>query len=503
MIEQEQRACRGLQAPPILPVSRTQGLPLSFAQQRLWFLSQLEPASANYNLPTIVRLRGYLDIDAFERTVNEIVRRHEVLRTSIRVAGREPRQVIAPPTGLELPLIDLSALPAAEREAGARQLAAEQAQHPFDLSHAPLLRASIVRLAPDEHLILFTMHHIISDGWSMGLLVSEVADLYTAFSAARPSPLPDLAVQYADYAVWQREWLQGATLDAQLAYWRAQLAGAPALPALPSDRPRPLVPSYRGARYDLVLGTALSAQLKELSRRQEATLFMTLLAAFQMLMSYYTGQTDVVVGTDVANRNLAETERLIGFFVNQLVLRTRINEEESFQQLLEQVRDVALNAYTYQDVPFEKVVEAIRPERSLKHMPLFQVKLTLQNMRFGELKLPGLELQPEPIERRAFDLDLYLEIVELPDGLSGYFLYSMDLFDAATIARMSSRFATLLAAIASRPESTFSELKQILTESDQREQAEKQRKRAESRLKKFNNIKPVSVSLTSSETDKQ
>jgi hypothetical protein len=313
------------------------------------------------------------------------------------------------------------------------------------------MRASVLRLGDEEHIILFTMHHIISDGWSMGVLVREVATLYSAFHSGEPSPLAELPVQYADYAHWQRERLQGEVLEQHLSYWRGQLADAPAVLELPTDRQRPAVQTFNGASQSFMLSTELAQGLKDLSRREGVTLYMTLLAAFQTLLYRYSGQEDILVGSPIANRNRGETEALIGFFVNTLVLRSRINPAGSFRELLRQVRETALGAYTHQDVPLEKLVEELQPERSLSHSPLFQVVFTLQNTPMEALELPGLSLSSISDQRQSAKYDLVLNMVDLEQGLVTSLEYNTDLFDASSITRMLIHFERLLESIVSLP----------------------------------------------------
>ncbi|HEU4508039.1 MAG TPA: amino acid adenylation domain-containing protein [Pyrinomonadaceae bacterium] len=452
------RAGEQLDAPPIVRVARNIDLPLSFAQQRLWFLDQLKPNSSFYNIPSAVRLRGTLDIAALEQSFREITRRHEPLRTRFGLVDGVPLQLIDEPQDFHLPVFDLRTVDEAEREADARSLAAVEAQRPFDLSSGPLLRASVVRLADDDHMLLCTMHHIISDGWSMGVLIRELTTLYEAYSTGRNSPLPDLEIQYADFAHWQRAWLQGEVLEKQLAYWKKQLAGAPAVLELPTDYSRPAVQTYSGATQFFVLPAALREQLEDLSRTNSATLFMTLLAAFQTLLSRYSRQSDVVVGSPIANRNRAETESLIGFFVNTLVLRTDLSGDPSFRELLGRVREVALGAYAHQDVPFELLVEELQPERSLAHTPLFQVVFTLQNAPMPRAELDKLSVAGLAVERATAKFDLGLNISGTPGELQGALEYNTDLFDAATIRRMVSHLEILLANVVSNPDQRLSEL---------------------------------------------
>ncbi|HKU72542.1 MAG TPA: non-ribosomal peptide synthase/polyketide synthase, partial [Pyrinomonadaceae bacterium] len=443
-IERQLRAGQRPLAMPIQPAPREGRIALSFAQQRLWFLNQLEPESAVYNLPIALRLRGLLNVDALERSLCEVVRRHETLRTTFVMREGEPSQVIAPALSLVQPVVELSALAETERKAELQRLLIEEARQPFDLVHGPLLRATLLRLAEEEHVALFTMHHIISDGWSMGVLVQEIATLYQAFSLGQPSLLPKLPVQYADFALSQRAWLQGEVLEEQLSYWREQLGGAPGVLGLPTDHVRPAVKSYRGAHERFALSAELTAALKAMSREQGVTLFMVLLAAFKVLLWRYSGQADVVVGTPIANRQQSEIEGLIGFFVNTLALRTTIEESESFQHLLQRVREVCLGAYQHQDVPFEMVVEEMAVERALNHTPIFQVMFALQNMPQSALLLEDVEISVLEVESGTAKFDLTLRISEDEGRLSGQVEYDTDLFEAASIKRLAFHYQQLL-----------------------------------------------------------
>jgi amino acid adenylation domain-containing protein len=449
----------GMTAPPILPAPRDGALPLSFAQQRLWFLDQLETNSPLYNNTSALRLAGALDRAALERSLNEIVRRHEVLRTSFANESGRPVQVIHPELALDLPVIDLRHLPRAEGEAEALRLANEAAHLPFDLARGPLVRVTLVRLADEEHIALLTVHHIISDGWSVGVFVREIAALYAAFVAGRPSPLPDLPVQYADVAAWQRSWLEGGAddngvspLQRQLDYWRQQLAGSPGVLTLPTDQPRPALQSFRGAHHYFHLPRELSEWLATLSRQEGATLFMTLLAAFQVVLSRYSGQDDFCVGAPIANRTRAETEGLIGFFVNTLVLRADLAGNPTFRALLAQARERTLGAYAHQDLPFEMLVEALQPERNLSHTPLFQVMFVLDNTPVEALTLPELTISPVEAENGIARFDITLAMHETPDGLRGMFEYNTDLFEAPTIARLVEHLTVVLAGIVADPD---------------------------------------------------
>ncbi len=444
--------------------------PLSFAQQRLWFIQQLTAESCLYNIPLALCLSGRLDIPALELTFSEIVKRHAALRTNFKSIAGEPVQVIAAPQPLRIELTDLSHQPAAEREAEAQLLADEEAQQPFDLTHGPLLRVRLLRLAETEHVLLLTMHHIVSDGWSVGVLEQELTALYTAFSAAEPSPLPELKIQYADFAIWQRGWLQGEVLEKQLSYWREQLAELPVL-ELPTDRPRPAMQTYRGEVQPLELSEAVGRRLKEIGREGGVTLFMTLLAAFNALLSRYTGQTDISVGTAIAGRNHPELEQVVGFFVNTLVLRTRFSAVSNFQDLLRQVKNVSHAAFQYQDVPFEKLVDELQPPRDPSHTPLFQVMFTLTDASEEKWKLPGLEVSWMESEMHVAKFDLSLSMVEEGGFLAGSISYNTDLFEAATIERMARHFELLLAGIAANPQQRLSELP-LLTVAEQQALAE-------------------------------
>ncbi|MBV9109091.1 MAG: amino acid adenylation domain-containing protein, partial [Gemmatimonadetes bacterium] len=442
----------GVAAPPLVPAARTGEIPLSFAQQRLWFLDQLEPGSAAYNLPYALRLRGALDEAALERSIATLVARHETLRTRFPGVGGRPLQVIDPAGAISITRIDLSDRDEADREAELRALAAAEARTPFDLAAGPLFRCTLVKLADEENALLFTLHHIVSDGWSTGVLVREVSELYAAYSEGTEPHLPPLPVQYADFAAWQRAWLTGDVLDAQLGWWRGQLAGAPPMLELPTDRPRPRVMGDRGGKVPFALAPDTARALLELSRREGATLFMTALAAWQLLLSKYAGQDDVSVGTPIAGRTRLETEGLIGFFVNTLVLRTDLSGDPSFRALLARVRETTLGAHQHQDIPFERLVEALSPERSLGSSPLFQAMLVLQNNAQETLGLGALHAEAIPGDTAAAQFDLQLSLAETGDGLAGLLTYRAELWDAATMERMAAQFAALLDAVTAAPE---------------------------------------------------
>jgi amino acid adenylation domain-containing protein len=453
-----EQAQPGVAAPPIVPIDQHEELPLSFAQQRLWFLDQFESDNPFYNIPAAVRLVGTLDRAALHQAINEIVRRHEALRTRfITLAGSAVQQIVAQ-LELALPLSEMSTLAPEAREANVHELASAEAQRSFDLAHGPLLRAHLLRLAEQEHVLLFTMHHIVSDGWSMGLFVQELATLYSAYVQGQPSPLPELAIQYADFAHWQRQWLSGEVLAQQLDYWCSQLQGVPTLLALPTDRPRPPVQRYRGATLPFHVSPQTTTGLYSLSNQAQATLFMTLCAAFNVLLARYAGQRDICIGTPIANRNRTEIEPLIGFFTNTLVLRTKVDSQARFDALLEQVRATALGAYAHQDVPFEQLVDTLNPERQLSHSPLFQVMLVLQNAPMDALELPGLTLESVAVESATAKFDLTLNVIEDNAQLSCSLEYNTDLFEAATIERMVGHFTRLLDAIVAEPTARIGEL---------------------------------------------
>ena len=460
-VEVALRANAAPPVPPLLPVAprlREGPLPLSFAQQRLWFMEHLEPGSPLYNIPIALRVEGPLDAGVLALCLGEIVRRHEALRTVFSVQEGAPVQVIQPAALFRLPMVDLSGLPERAREALALALTGEEARRPFDLTRDPLLRGTILRLDRGNHAVALTMHHIASDGWSMGILVREVTVLYAAFAAGRPSPLPGLAVQYADFSAWQRSWLHGEILENDISYWRQQLAHLPPRLELPTDRPRPAVQSSRGASRPVRLPAELTRQGEALSRREGATVFMVLLAGFQTLLAHYSGQQDLAVGSPVAGRNRVETEELIGFFVNTLVLRGDMTGEPSFRDLLGRVRETALAAYLHQDVPFEKLVEELAPERSLAQTPLFQAMLVLQNAPMGSLEIQDLRLHPLGAAGTTSQFDLKLSLTGHGGTLEGALEYATDLFDGTTIDRSIRHFERLLAAAMEAPERRVAEL---------------------------------------------
>ncbi|MEO1375475.1 MAG: amino acid adenylation domain-containing protein, partial [Cyanobacteria bacterium J06635_10] len=451
---------------PIVPVPRDTNLPLSFAQQRLWFLNQLEPNSTAYNFPISLRISGALNVAALEQSINKIVQRHETLRTTFTSVNGHPVQVINPTFTLKLSIVDLQEYPKKQQDAEVLRLAIQETQLRFNLAQGPLLRATILHLCEQEYVLLFTMHHIVSDGWSIGLLVKEVTAHYKAFCKGKPSPLADLPIQYADFAVWQRQWLQGEVLKSQISYWRKQLADAPRVLDLPTDYPRAAIRKFQGATYSFELSEKLSVALNTLSQQQKSSLFMTLLASFQILLWRYTGSEDIVVGSPIANRNRDEIKELIGFFLNTLVLRTNLAGNPSFEELLFRVREMTLGAYAHEDLPFEFLVDELQPQRSLSYTPLFQVGFVLQNAPVSTFELPGLTLNSLSIPNTNADFDLNLDITERINQIYCNLHYNANLFEASTIERMAGHFQTLLEAIVTNPQQRLSELP-LLTESEQ------------------------------------
>src|SRR5271166_428145 len=451
---------------PIPSVAREGPLPLSFSQQRLWFLDRLEEGkSAAYNIPGAMTLLGALNRSALEQALGEVVRRHEVLRTVFCEGEEGPVQVILPELKVALPVIDLTDSPEGERRAQLTRRLTEAAHEPFDLTAGPLLRAGLYRLCEEEHALFFNMHHIVSDGWSFGVLFRELGLLYAAFAENRPSPLPKLPIQYVDYAAWQRDWLRGEALQRQLDYWREQLAGAPGVLELPTGRPRPPVQRHRGGHVHFTIPEETMSGLKKVDRRAGATPFMTLYAAFAVLLSRYSGQEVVVIGSPIAGRRHSALEPLIGFFVNTLALRANLTGDPGFLELLARVKTMTLEAYAHQDLPFEQLVEELGPERSLSHMPVFQVVLTLQNAPLESVELAGLEMAPAELGYETAKFDLTLLLGEGDEHLQGVLEYNADLFDESTIHRMAGHFRTLLGGIVADPERRISELP-LLTEAE-------------------------------------
>ncbi|HEY7407080.1 MAG TPA: amino acid adenylation domain-containing protein [Gemmatimonadaceae bacterium] len=466
-IEVASRAVAGRAMPPMRAVSRDRALPLSFAQQRLWLLNQLEPDSAAYNLSAVIRLQGELDLRALQGALSEIVRRHESLRTVFPSVDGTPGQVVQPAREVVLPISDLDAGDVAGIDAEVARVTREEAARPFDLERGPLFRTLLVRITPRDHLLVLTMHHIVSDGWSRGVLYREIGALYEAFAAGRPSPLSELPIQYADYAQWQREWLQEDVLSEQAAYWSRQLAGPLPKLDLPTDRPRPSVQTFRGATHTFALSSELVDALRTVSAADGATLFMTLLASFQALLGRYSGQDDIIVGSPVAGRRRVEVEDLIGFFVNTLVMRGDLSGDPTFRELLARTREAALGAYANQDIPFERIVDAVHPERDLSRSPIYQVLFILQNTPLAPLALSELTLRQLDVDAGAAKFDITLSLAAADAGYTGHLEYNTDLFDASTIERLAGHFVTMLEGVAANPEARLSQLP-VLTRHEQR-----------------------------------
>ena len=447
---------------PIQVVPRDATRPLSFAQQRLWFLEQFHPGSDVYNIVVPIRISGALEIDTLRRGLEEIVRRHEVLRSRFVMQQGEPLQQVMEAEPVPLPLLDLGALSAVEQQITLDLFLDEQVHRNFDLTRGHLFRVHLIRLSPQEHVLVLNMHHIVSDDWSLRVLMQELGQIYEAYLRQQPSPLSELPIQYADFALWQRQRLQGEMLERQLAYWRKQLAALPTLLELPLDHLRPPVQSVHGSRISLQLTADLSDRLQRLSQSQEATLFMTLLAAFQTLLLRYSGAQDLAIGTPIASRNQVEIEGLIGFFVNTLVLRADLRGNPTFTSLLARVRETALGAYAHQDLPFEKLVEELNPERNLSHTPLFQVIFALQNASLSATAFAGLRLTPVEIDTGAIKFDLMMTAEEIANqGILLQLTYSTDLFEASTAQRMLGHYQNLLQAIVDSPEQHLSELEML------------------------------------------
>jgi amino acid adenylation domain-containing protein len=442
--------------------------PTSFAQRRLWFVHQLEPGSPSYNITTALKLSGQLDTGALEHSLDHVIARHEALRTTFRLVDGEPVQVIAPELRVQLPFADRTEVSADDRDTEIQRLIQTQARLPFDLQRGPLLRAQLVRLGPDEHVLILVVHHIVFDGWSAGVLSRELSECYRAFTTGNGPHLPELPVQYADFAVWQREWLTGEAFERQLAYWRTQLAKAPTSLDLPTDFQRPQLQTHRGSTEKLMLSPRLLERLTALSREEGATLFMTLLAGFQLLLSRYAGQKDIVVGSPIANRPRSELEHLVGFFVNSLALRTDLSGNPSFRELLRRVRKVALGAYAHQNLPFERLVEELNPERVGNRNPFFQVMFVLQNAPRSRLVLPGITIRSLPRKTGTAKFDLTLHMHQLSRGLMANLEYNTDLFEAGTITRMLCHLERLLEEVTTSPDRPLSSIP-LLSADEQRQ----------------------------------
>ncbi|HSK76496.1 MAG TPA: condensation domain-containing protein, partial [Thermoanaerobaculia bacterium] len=434
-------------------------LPLSFSQLRLWFLDRLHPGDPVYNLPSATRILGSLHLPSLALALAGVADRHEALRTTFAATeDGEPVQVIAPRFVPRLPVVDLGALPAARRNPEIRRMSALESRLPFDLEKGPLMRSCVFRCTDDEHLLLLVMHHIVSDGWSMGVLVNEIGALYPAFLAGQPSPLPELPIQYPDFALWQRRRLSGARLEAELDWWRSRLAGMSPVLELPADHPRQAVRSTRGAGRSFLIDPAALSELQALSRRHEATLFMTLLAGFFILLQRYTGEDDLAVATPIAGRTRSELGSLIGFFVNTLVLRTDLGGNPSFSDLLTRVRETTLSSYAHQELPFERLVEELAPERDLSRPPLVQVMFTMENAPEGTLEHPGIEIIPEGTGLAASKFELTCTCREIEEGLFGMLDYSRELFEAPTMVRLGGHLERLLSGVLAEPQRPLAEI---------------------------------------------
>ena len=447
VVETARGSERGEQAPLLIPFARTGPIPLSFAQQRLWVLAQLEPDSTAYNIPIALRVRGALDVAALERSFHEVVGRHESLRTRFHSLNGVPVQVIGPARPFTIPLIDLQHLPEERRAQAATRLAAVEAERPFDLRYGPLLRVSLIRLRSDEHLVLLTLHHIVSDAWSAHVLVQELTALYAAAVEGRPAPLPDLPVQYADVAQWQRAWLSGPILERELGFWKTVLGGDLPVLNLPTDRPRPAVQTSHGAMVTATIQPGLSGDLRAVSRRLGATLYMTLLSAFFILLARVADQSDLIVGTPIANRTRKETEGLIGFFVNTLAIRTRLSQQSTIADVIATVREACLEAYAHQETPFEKLVDALQPSRDVSRSPIFQVMFDLQNAPVADLQVSGLEFEAIEIETTTAKFDLSMTVQEADDELIVGLEYNTDLFEAATASKLLHQYELIVASL--------------------------------------------------------
>ena len=442
--------------PAIIPTEHKGDIPLSFAQESLWFLNQLEAIGPTYHMPMPLRLRGRLDVAALEQSLLALSERHAILRTAFPTAGAQPVQVVTTASSLSLPVVDVASLSEANRDL--EPLIFAEAKRPFDLSQGPLMRLRLLRCAAEDHVLVITLHHIIADGWSIEIFARELGALYSAVVEHRPPALPELPIQYADVACWQRQFLQGAVLESLLAHWQRTLAGAPPMLSLPTDFPRPPVQTFNGSSDRFWVDAELTQALQALAQQAQVTLFMLLLAVFQILLRSYSGEDDIVVGAPVANRNRAETAGLIGYFVNVLVLRTDLSGNPTFREVLQRVYEVAMDAYTYQDLPFEKLVEALQPERSLSHTPLFQVMFVLQNTPTPELQLPDLTIEGLELDVITSKFDLTLALQERGDRLEGFVEYNTNLFEPATIQRLMGHYQQLLKAVVAAPEQSLSSL---------------------------------------------
>ncbi len=509
----QQKGITGATAKPI-PRRESGDAPVaSFLQEGLWFLDQLDPGRATYNVPGATRICGHLDVDALQRTLSEIVRRHEALRTRFRTEAGKPYQVILPELRVDLECTDLANLPLEESEAEVLRRATDEARSGFDLATGPLFRFALLRLKADEHVLILNIHHIVTDGWSMGVFTRELFALYEAYSKGLASPLPELPIQFSDFAVWQRKWLHGENLNRQLSYWQKQLRGPLPNLELPTDRPRPAFQTPGGSHLTMKLSDSMSIALRMLTKREDSTLFELLLAAFNILLHHYSGQKDIIVGSPVANRNRKELEPLIGYFVNMLPLRMDLSGNPGFSQLLERVHKVTMEAHEHQDLPFAKLVEELGLARDMSRNPVFQAEFILLTEEHAPpvygygfrspiqeaRHLAGLTLTPIDVESGVSKFDLVVLLWDMPDGISGTFEYKADLFDAETIQHMMKNFELLLSIIVAHPEIHLDTFKDKLAAPRQKvaELAPKSLKRASTL--KLKNIKRRSAVTTSSE----
>ncbi len=473
----EQRLLRGRQSsehiPPITPATGDGPAPLSFSQELMWLVHELNPMTSVYNASGARRLHGRLDVEALQRAIDQVVERHDALRTTIETRDGTPEQVVHDRLSVPLRIVDA---PGASDE-DVLAILNPDVRRPFDLGRLPLMRATLVRIAEDEHALLTVSNHIIWDGWSKGIFFSELGELYDAYATGRTPALPPLPIQYGDFASWQRSWFSGEREERQLRYWKENLAGAPALLELPTDRVRPAEQTHAGNRTELWLPAARLAELKELSRTHGVTLFMTLVAAWSVLLQRLSGQEDIVIGTPIAGRNRVELEQVIGYFTNTLALRVDLSGDPAFSELLARVKEVAVGAYANQDVSFERVVREVAPHRDLSHSPVFQSLLVLQNATAEKLELTGLTMEPIITEPRTAKFDLSLGLGEYANGLHASFEYSTDLFKTATVERIKSQFANLLDSIAASPGAAISELG-LMSVDDERELLARSRHRS-------------------------
>lgn len=453
--------------------SRLNCFPLSYAQRRLWFLEQLEPGSPSYNIPLVVSVDGRFDVAAAEESLNEIVRRHETLRTTFTSIEGHPFQIVGRAEPLSLAVIDLCELPEVNREREAMRLATEETRKPFALDCGPLVRARFFKLSPERNIALMVIHHIVSDGWSVGVLLREFASLYQAITEGKPNPLKPFQVQYADYACWQQQWMLGGEPEKDLAYWRRQLGGDLPVLELPTDYPRPQIMTYEGARERVILPRELSESLRRLSKRQGVTLFMTVLTAYAVMLHHNSEQLCILIGTSVSGRNLKDTEGLIGCLLNQIALRVDLSGDLTFIELLARVRRMTIESFAHQALPFDIAVERLQPKRDLSRTPVFQAMFVLQNTPMGAMEFAGLSLKPLEIDSGASRFDLTLDLSDRPEGLAGWLEYKTILFNVQTIARMEKHFQTILSKVVAQPGLRLSELRKALEQQDRQQEVNK------------------------------